>query len=333
MKHFKIKPVLLLLFISSLLVAGCLKDSAYDSGAVQSSLGSSVKVISLGLNVSSSVNFVSLSYNSSTVDTVVDLVPVELGGPVAASQDIHVMLATDSTLIDAYNAANTDTTVSPGNPNPSGKITHYLNFTQFTIINPVVTIPKGTRTGFLQIKFVPNDLIGGAYAIGFAIKSVSESGYTISGNFSTGVVAIGAKNEWDGDYQVSGWFFHPSAGRAISTVKHLSTTGATGLQGTVADLGTPFQFDVISNQATNWSSGGFTSSGFMSADNPGGTNYSDPSNGGHLPGDAIYNSTIYNNTYDPATKTFYLHYGYVNGAAVGQNGYTRQIYEKWVRIN
>jgi len=333
MKHPSIKPVLFFLFISSLTITGCLKDSAYDSAAVQSGLGSTVKVISLGLNVSSSVNFVALSYNNSSADTVVDLVPVELGGPVAAPQDIHVTLVSDSTLIDAYNAANTDTTVSPENPNPSGKITHYVPFNNFTIVNPVVTISKGTRAAFLQIKFVPGDLIGAASAIGFAVKSIAETGYTISGNFSTGVVALTAKNEWEGDYQVTGWFFHPSAGRAISAVKHLSTTGATSLQGTAADLGTPFLFDVIGNQATNWTSSGFTSSGFMDADNPGGTNFSDPSNGGNLPGDAHFNSTIYNNTYDPATKTFYLHYGYVNGASVGENGYTRQIYEKWVRIN
>ncbi|MDP9040456.1 MAG: DUF1735 domain-containing protein [Bacteroidota bacterium] len=333
MKHSSLRPVLFLLLVYSLTAASCLKDSAYDSGAIQSSTGSSVKVISLGLNVSSAVNFVALSYNGSSSDTVVDLVPVELGGPVAAPQDLHVTVASDSTLIDAYNAANTDTTVSSGNPNPTGKITHYLSFTQFTIVNPIVTIPKGSRTAFLQIKFIPNDLIGSAYAIGFVIKSVAESGYTISGNLNTGVVALTAKNEWEGDYQVTGWFFHPSAGRAISAVKHLSTTGAIGLQGTVADLGSPFQFDVINNQATNWASSGFTSSGFMTADNPGGVNYSDPSNGGNLPGDAKYNSTIYNNSYDPATKTFYMHYGYVNGAVVGQNGYTRQVYEKWVRIN
>ncbi len=81
-----------------------------------------------------------------------------------------------------------------------------------------------------------------------------------------------------------------------------------------------------------WSSDGFLSSGFMTADNPGGIDYSDPSNGGHLPGDADFNKDIYNNTYDSTTRTFYLHYGYTNAAeGADQNSYTRQIYEKWVR--
>ena len=71
----------------------------------------------------------------------------------------------------------------------------------------------------------------------------------------------------------------------------------------------------------------------MDADNPGGIDFSSnlSSNGGHVPGDATFNSTIYNNTYDPATKTFYMHYGYVNGSVAGESGYTRQIYEKWVK--
>jgi Domain of unknown function (DUF1735) len=318
--HFFRFPVLLV-FILSISVTSCLKDQAYNLSEIQSIQGNSPSVLSLGVYVSSQANFTIEAYPASANDTVVNLVPVELGGPSVAGQDIHVTLVENDQIVTAYNTANGTNYVPPTG--------------MFTIVNNggVVMIPKGSRTGYLQIKFIANNLIGGSYALGFTISSVAEKGYTISGNLNNGIVAIVAKNEWDADYQVTGWFFHPSVGRGINQVKHLSTISGTALQGGAGDLGTPFTFDVTNDRLQNWASGGFTSSGFMTLDNPGGTDYSSPSNGGNVPGDANFNSTIYNNTYDPATKTFYMHYGYVNGASIDQTGYTRQIYEKWVRIN
>lgn len=177
-----------------------------------------------------------------------------------------------------------------------------------------------------------NLFISNEYVLPIIIKNAG--GYEIASNFRMILMRVTAKNPYDADYKVTGWFFHPTSGRAINLTKHLSTASAIGLQAGAGDLGTPFTFDVSGNNSlTNWVSFGFTSSGFMTQDNPGNVDYSNASNAGHVPGDATFNSTIYNNTYDPATKTFYMHYGYVNGATTGQSGYTRQIYEKWVRIN
>ncbi len=323
MKFNIVRFTLLMLAAFSLTMVGCLKDKAFDNGEIQSGAGSNstIEVVGIGLTVSSTSNFLVASFNNSNSDTTIQLIPVTLGGTSAATQDIHVTLTANDSLISNYDTANgTDYVVPPSS--------------LFTIVNSgVVIIPKGQRTGYLQITFKPSDFLGVNYAVGFTITKIQEAGYTISGNLNNGIVAIGIKNAYDADYQVTGWFFHPSSGRAINTVKHLSTVSATGLQGGVGDLGTPFQFDVINNALKNWASSGFTSSGFMTADNPGNTDYSSSTNQGHVPGDATFNSTIYNNTYDPATKTFYMHYGYKNGASVDQTGYNRQIYEKWVRIN
>lgn len=308
--------------VLSIALVSCLKDKAYDNGEIQSGSGhnSTIKVVGIGLTVSSTSNFAVESFDNSANDTTVNLIPVTLGASEPAQQDIHVTLVANNTLVDDYNTANGTTYEIP----PS---------TAFTVLNGgVVTIPKGSYTGFLQIKFKPSDFLGVNYAVGYTISSVQESGYTISGNLPNGIVAIGIKNEFDADYKVTGWFFHPAAGRAINQVKHLSTASAIGLQGGVGDLGSPFTFDVVNNQLVNWFSDQFTQSGFMTADNPGGVDYSSATNQGHVPGDATFNSTIYNNTYDPATQTFYMHYGYCNSCgAAGQNGYTRQVYEKWVR--
>ncbi|HET7118196.1 MAG TPA: hypothetical protein VFI29_16990, partial [Hanamia sp.] len=90
--------------------------------------------------------------------------------------------------------------------------TDYTIPTMLTVINPggVVIIPKGSYVGYLQVKFVPDDFINGApYAVGYTIKSIAESGYTISGNLQNGIAAIGIKNKYDGNYglviRTTGW--------------------------------------------------------------------------------------------------------------------------------
>jgi hypothetical protein len=70
--------------------------------------------------------------------------------------------------------------------------------------NNVVTIPKGSHTGYLKVKFKPSAIIGQDWAYGLAITSVDKSGYIISGNLGSGVVAILIKNKWDGKYKLNG---------------------------------------------------------------------------------------------------------------------------------
>ncbi len=257
---------------------------------------------------------------------------VELGGPIL-DKDVQVTLVYNPTALTDYNIANTDTTVTPTNPTPSGAVTHFVPLpdSAYTLPNLTVTIKKGERLGFTTLTIFPNKVdLSGQYAIPLQISDAQ--GIAIAANLKSVIYAIVVKNDWDGDYTVTGWFFHPTGGRAINTVKHLSTINGVRVQGGLADLGATIQFDVINNAAVNYTNNTYARSGFMSADNPGGVDYSDPSNGGHVPGDATFNSTIYNNTYDPATQTFYLHYGYVAGAgAPDQSAYSRQIYEKWVR--
>ncbi|RYY99161.1 MAG: hypothetical protein EOO11_05900 [Chitinophagaceae bacterium] len=135
-----------------------------------------------------------------------------------------------------------------------------------------------------------------------------------------------------GSYQVTGFFFHPSQPRALNAYKAVTALGGNRYQVELGDLGSQnffFQFEVdAANNLINWTAVGATpappSAGFMSADNPGGFAYA--VNPG--PGQAPWQHSTYNNRYDPATRTFYLHYGYSAGSP-GQNGYDRQVYEKW----
>ena len=171
-----------------------------------------IKVIGIGLTVSSTDNFLTISVDTLGVDTTMNLIPVTLGATQPAQQDIHVTLIANNTLVDDYNFANTDTTVTPTHPHPTGVVTHYNipPSNVFTILNDgVVTIPKGSYTGYLQIKFIPNDFFLKGYAVGYTISSVAEAGYTISGNLNNGIVAIAIKNKFDGKYALTintiGW--------------------------------------------------------------------------------------------------------------------------------
>ena len=169
-------------------------------------------------------------------------------------------------------------------------------------------------------------------ALGFTVTAISGGG--LIGSQKTAFVSVGAKNPYEASYTVTGYFFHPSAPRAIGSTKAITTLSPTRCQAPHSDLsGWLFQFDVSSsNTLINYAAAGSTpavpASGFMTKDNPGGIDYAAaaPNN----PGTAPWESSTYNNTYDPAKQTFWMHYGY----AIGGNGeatFTRQVYEKWVR--
>lgn len=189
---YKIIPVII--GVLSLGLSGCLKDSDFDKGQIQSvhSTGTQ-KVVEIKLSATSSSNFLHLSFNASNSDTSFDLIPVVLASAEPAPEDISVTLVQDTALVTAYNDANGTNYVIP----PAGS---------YTILNPggVVTIKKGTNTGYLRVKLNPGNFIGDEFAFGYKIASVSNPGYTISGNTGSGIFAFGIKNKYDGRYTLNG---------------------------------------------------------------------------------------------------------------------------------
>jgi hypothetical protein len=194
---WNLNSALLLIAVCAFTVSGCLKDNAYDDGEIQAthSSGNDPKIIEIKLTAASSTNFLSFTVDNSDNDTTVDLIPVNLATPGPATQDIHVTLVQNDALVDDYNTENG---------------TEYVIPTMYSVVDPVVVIPKGSHTGYLQIKFKPSDFVGTtSYAVGYSISKVDESGYTISGNNQNGIVAIGIKNKYDGLYALTmktvGW--------------------------------------------------------------------------------------------------------------------------------
>jgi hypothetical protein len=194
-KSISIKAALLLGGFAAVTLSSCLKDDLYDQNKVQSvaAKDGTTKIIELGVTGTSNSNFMVLAFNSSNTDTTFNLIPVTLASSEPAPEDINVTLEKNDAIVDAYNNDNgTAYTVPSSN--------------MYTVLNPggVVTIPKGSNTGYLKIKIKPNDFIGTDWALGYKIKSVDKAGYFISGNLNQAIVAIAIKNKYDGHYRVTG---------------------------------------------------------------------------------------------------------------------------------
>ena len=174
---------------------GCLKDKYQDDNLSNPTIDKSIKIIEIAGPVQTSTSFTSyyaLNFNAAASDTTANVVVVRLASDQKAAEDIQVTLELAPDLLEAYNDS-------------LGTEYEMLSPSMHTLSNNlVVTIPKGEREGFLTITAIPNNLVGGEYALAFRIKSVSNSAYRISGNFNNQVVIIGVKNKYDGVWRATG---------------------------------------------------------------------------------------------------------------------------------
>ncbi|MEP6682623.1 MAG: DUF1735 domain-containing protein [Parafilimonas sp.] len=284
MKLFRLKTILIITAFTSIIVTGCLKDEAFDNGSVQSTHGPETNVVEIKLTASTTSNFFVFSVNSSDNDTTADLVPINLATADPAPEDLHVTVDLDSTLISGYNTVN-------------GTAYEIPSSDLFTIVNPDVTIPKGSHTAYVQIKFKPSDFIGGSWALGFRITSIQEPGYVVSKNLNTGITAIIIKNQYDGLYYSYGVFNHPTLGGPFTFNNlPLSTSGANSV-------------DMYAQPYGNNSVLGAYPRLTVNPDNSVTVTSYDPSLPFNGPFDPNYHSH-----YDPATRTFFINYGYTTSA-------------------
>lgn len=279
-----------------LLLVSCLKDKAYDDGTIQSvhSTGDQ-KVVSIALTATSTDNHLVLALNASNTDTSIDLIPVVLGSGSGATEDVNVTLVLNPAVIGNYNGLNgTAHDVAPAS--------------LYTILNPadpaggyIVTIPKGSNVGYLRVKIKPANFLGFDYALGVQISKVTP-GYLIASNLSTGIAAIGIKNEWDGIYSYKGYSLR--AGDATLTGNFtgkevaLVTSGANS----VAFGSLPLWGDGNSGIAI-----GNPNLSISKTTTPYPVTITSPGGASNLPG--------YTSRYDPATKTFYIGFTWGAGPA------------------
>lgn len=276
----KIVNKFLALICSSLIImvigVGCLKDDDFEKGKVNMNVDKSLQVVEVRGPIIGSLGQV-LDY--STTDTTVNLATVNLAAIEPAQQDIKVTFAVDQGVIDEYNT-RVNENFSP------------LPASNFSIPTLEVTIPKGSNEAVLSgtIKD-PTFLQTGKFAIGLKIASLSSPNVKISGNYGKQVIALRVKNLYHGTYEAIGVFTHPTAGpRDILEEKELTTEEPNSVKAPLGDLG----------------AAGYEMILVINADNtvtiqPWGATPDIDQHWGP-------------NFYDPATRSFHLHYSY-NAAA------------------
>jgi hypothetical protein len=287
----KIYNKILGLAILALGLSSCLKDDMVDSQKYGMINLNAVKVIEIPAASSRTETFsLPIQTAAQAVETNVHLAAEDV-----ANEDIKVTISTAESqdLITKYNNldANNDGVLdnSPLTLLPS---------TLYTLPNGLdVTIASGSkdvkfRLNVLTANFDPSK----SYGIAVKLAKVDKSGYTISGNYGYKILIIGAKNAYDGVYDMKGYIVRNSAsgpdmslsGNYKGFTAKLITVDATKVQfvsqlwatgGGVGGIdGVTFTVDPSTKLVTCSASGNAT----------------------------LQNEPTYNNRYDSATKTFYV---------------------------
>ena len=293
----KIFTILTLAFALSM--TACLTDSEYDNNQIGINPSNNKNYVEVHLTSGDNTNAVSRAFASVNRDTTVtELIPINLTSGAAKSA-----VTVSFQLLDTTNSVNIDTLVnSYGYAIP--------DLSKITILNTgnKVTIPAGSSTGYVSIKFNPSTLVGINTIFGIKITAVSDSKYMLS-NLTTGYVKILIKNQWDGLYEDKGYFIHPTLGTttfddAGAAAVAFATIGANtvekqnaGDRAIPTDVTITDQTMVVNGATVNKVTVFIPSY----AGNSGQTDI-DPSTGNAM------------NYYNPATKTFELFYWY-NSAA------------------
>lgn len=307
----------LFLFLGAIVTSCVKKDDMYKENSDESARKEVVQI-----NGADDI----IQYSRDVVSTNDTFILVDLrrypNNEAGLNQPLTVKLQLNPQLIDDYNTANGTSFIEL----PAGS---------YTLLDDInnVTFPAGEAIKTIKISVTQSMLdLAQAYALGVSLTD--GGGGAINTTLNNAVYNIGVKNAYEAYYKTTGFVFHPSAPRALDDTKYLTTIGTTTCLAPLADLygaGYYFQFAVDpSNALTDWDCTPVAppSSGFMTADNPGAIDYSAAAP--DAPGTDPWVQTTYNNTYDPATQTFWMHYGY-GGGSTSQTGFTRQFYEKWVR--
>ncbi len=240
----------------------------------------------------------------STVDTFsVVSVRREETSIAGTNTPLTVTLMNDTAAITAYNEENGTAYVAL----PDDLYTLVGSSVTKSGNNYMVTIAPGTTGTELDIaldgsKWDPSI----KYAMSLSV--VDSAGTKIRTGSNMVFVTIEIKNEWDADYESTGYFYHPSSPRELSLIKHLSTVSPNSVACDLGDLGGAGYVALLTiDPETNK----VTISDYTTGVEIVGLDELPSSNPGYTA--AWDGSAECNNTYDPATKTFYLRMAYVGG--------------------
>ena len=187
---------------------------------------------------------------------------------------VSISLKVDDALITAYNKVHGTTFIA-------------LPTSLYKLSETDVKMAAGDFSKNVAITFDPTKLDASkSYALGLTVANAGN--YKIRNGLGSALFQIIAKNKWHGKYKAVGVFTHPTAGpRDIDRLKDVVTLTPNSVSTELGDLG----------------GNGFTMTLTVNADN---SVTVTPTGGTPAP----INQSYSKNYYDPATKSFYLHYSY-----------------------
>ncbi|MEI8053051.1 MAG: DUF1735 domain-containing protein [Bacteroidota bacterium] len=314
------KISIILLAFTVVFNSGCMKDKGFDNQeyGIKDPAGSPDGVGFNLLNLSNYVKNVGLVLQDTPQNIDSNSVIMSFIAEAPTTKDIHVSVAINDAIIDDYNTAN-GTTIVPLDPS------------LYTIQNATVTIPAGSKNGYVMINIPSTVSIDPSISYGMALQITDvDNGCVVASNMNKVLFLLAIKNIYDGDYVSNGFFYHPTAPRPIvDRVKAAFTNSATSVAIELGDLGgngyyAVLDVDPISNDITvSPFPNSVTPPVFMfTAGLPDTHPSGNPT--GYTPQWA--NSSECNNVYDPATLSFKVRYGYagVTGYRVTEEIITRQ---------
>lgn len=291
--------------------SSCLKDKGFDNGDYGIQVVEK-KGISLPQSVGGSIDYGILSSDAPQI-LYAPVVAIEALS--AQSSDITVQFALKPELV----SADPNLTLLPASA-------YSANFT--------TTIKAGKLLDTLEITIPRASNLDPNLTYGLGLELVSASnGFVVASNMKEVLVRITVKNIYDGEYTSNGYFYHPTAPRAITNrPKTLSTTGPNSVLVELGDLGgldyfAIFTIDPISGDLSIDPAPGtatpalplYTSG--LPAQNLDGTPTSYAA--------AWPNAAQCNNLYDAATKEFRVRYGYGGGGS----GQILRVTEEIIKLN
>lgn len=226
---------------------------------------------------------------------------VEYLGPQVFGSDVTVNIGEDDEARVSYNS----------NHGPEDQYLALPDSVYTLKDNSAIIKAGGVFSSYMTLTIYPNKIDpASSYMLPITISGINGAPSDVKKAPATGTVyfhLIG--NPLAGVYNSEGWFYHPASPRAVSESKLLLPLSPTKLLCDVGDLGAAgyvaiFEIDPATNKVTITSA--VTGLPFTQFDD--GLPSSNP---GYTPQLTNFPDTA--NYYDPATKTFYVRYGYVGG--------------------
>lgn len=224
--NYKMKRIIkscLILFASVIGLSSCLEDKGYTD--IINAVGAE-PIVSIFGNAGGS-----LQSGKFKIDTLVAATyQVNLGSIQPLDKDLALTMGVTTAATDYLKATNAKRVAAGDDPY------EILPASIYTYTNPV--IKAGTRDANFSVNVkLPKTLdLSKEYVIPVGISDAS--GVKISGNLGfMNIFVGGAPNQYDGAYQSTGYFSHPTAPRDIDRAKTVKTIDKNTSETEFADLG------------------------------------------------------------------------------------------------